>query len=201
MLPQYPPQSYPPPTSRANGNGMPPSLVDMRSTSGSSMPKLPTYDRDQRPSSSQSPALPQRRSTHSANPSSPTHHNPAQGTRSPSAKVPDEDMKPSTSGKKRSRRPSAIQTDRPDSSSGTGKPDLKKGKGTAPDASVAGSPPAVLVREKKQKACSNCRRAKLKCIIDDGETDCVRCTARKERCVFYPRSHVSSPLSSARRTN
>jgi hypothetical protein len=48
----------------------------------------------------------------------------------------------------------------------------------------------VLVREKKQKACANCRRAKLKCIVE-GDGDCVRCKARKEKCVFYPRSHVS----------
>jgi hypothetical protein len=53
------------------------------------------------------------------------------------------------------------------------------------------APPAVLIREKKQKACANCRRAKLKCIVDDGETDCIRCKARKEKCVFYPRGHVS----------
>lgn len=51
--------------------------------------------------------------------------------------------------------------------------------------------PAVLVREKKQKACANCRRAKLKCIVEDGESDCVRCQARKEKCIFYPRNHVS----------
>lgn len=43
-----------------------------------------------------------------------------------------------------------------------------------------------------QKACSNCRRAKLKCIVNDGETDCVRCKSRIERCVFFPRTHVSS---------
>lgn len=52
--------------------------------------------------------------------------------------------------------------------------------------------PAVLVREKKQKACSNCRRAKLKCMLDDGETDCVRCKSRREKCVFYPRNYVSA---------
>lgn len=51
--------------------------------------------------------------------------------------------------------------------------------------------PSVLVREKKQKACANCRRAKLKCIVEGNETDCVRCRARKERCIFYPRGHVS----------
>lgn len=50
-------------------------------------------------------------------------------------------------------------------------------------------PPSVLVREKKQKACANCRRAKLKCIVEGNETECVRCRARKERCVFYPRGH------------
>lgn len=54
-----------------------------------------------------------------------------------------------------------------------------------------GEAPAVLVRDKKQKACANCRRAKLKCIVNDGKVECVRCTARKEKCVFYPRSHVS----------
>ncbi len=52
------------------------------------------------------------------------------------------------------------------------------------------APPSVLVREKKQKACANCRRAKLKCIVESGDADCVRCRARKERCIFYPRSHV-----------
>ena len=51
--------------------------------------------------------------------------------------------------------------------------------------------PSVLTREKKQKACANCRKAKLRCIMDDGETDCVRCKSRKEKCVFYPRSQVS----------
>lgn len=53
------------------------------------------------------------------------------------------------------------------------------------------SPPAVLTREKKQKACANCRRAKLKCLVSKGETDCVRCQSRGERCIFYTRSHVS----------
>jgi hypothetical protein len=53
------------------------------------------------------------------------------------------------------------------------------------------APPAVLVREKKQKACSNCRRAKLKCLVEDGETVCVRCNSRKDACIFYPRGHVS----------
>jgi hypothetical protein len=52
--------------------------------------------------------------------------------------------------------------------------------------------PSVLTREKKQKACSNCRKAKLKCIMDDGETDCVRCKSRKEKCIFYPRTQVYS---------
>lgn len=51
--------------------------------------------------------------------------------------------------------------------------------------------PSVLTREKKQKACANCRKAKLKCILDDGETDCVRCKSRKEKCIFYPRTQVS----------
>ncbi|WVF70291.1 hypothetical protein IAT40_005080 [Kwoniella sp. CBS 6097] len=48
--------------------------------------------------------------------------------------------------------------------------------------------PAVLTREKKQKACSNCRRAKLKCIVEHGEAECVRCKVRKEKCVFFPRA-------------
>ena len=64
--------------------------------------------------------------------------------------------------------------------------------------------PSVLVREKKQKACANCRRAKLKCIVEEGKTDCVRCEARKEKCVFYPRSHVSRSImsgTSARRVD
>lgn len=51
--------------------------------------------------------------------------------------------------------------------------------------------PSILLREKKQKACANCRRAKLKCIMDEGVGSCVRCNARKETCTFLPRSHVS----------
>jgi hypothetical protein len=58
-------------------------------------------------------------------------------------------------------------------------------------ATATTEPPSILVREKKQKACANCRRAKLKCIVENNEVDCVRCRARKERCVFYPRGHVS----------
>jgi hypothetical protein len=50
---------------------------------------------------------------------------------------------------------------------------------------------AILLRDKKQKACANCRRAKLKCIFGD-ETVCVRCKARKEQCISYPRAHVSN---------
>lgn len=68
------------------------------------------------------------------------------------------------------------------------KPKIKAGSPTPPKDSKDGLP-SILVREKKQKACANCRRAKLKCIVEDGETDCVRCRARKERCVFYPRGH------------
>jgi hypothetical protein len=49
--------------------------------------------------------------------------------------------------------------------------------------------PSVLVREKKQKACTNCRRAKLKCIVKPPSAACVRCSARKEACVFQPRGH------------
>ena len=54
----------------------------------------------------------------------------------------------------------------------------------------SGAAPNVLVREKKQKACANCRRAKLKCIVESADGDCVRCKARKEKCIFYPRSRV-----------
>ncbi|WWC58781.1 uncharacterized protein I303_101325 [Kwoniella dejecticola CBS 10117] len=50
------------------------------------------------------------------------------------------------------------------------------------------SVPAVLTREKKQKACTNCRKAKLKCILEHGSTECIRCKSRKEKCVFFPRS-------------
>ena len=60
--------------------------------------------------------------------------------------------------------------------------------------------PNVLVREKKPKACASCRRAKLKCIVEEGNTDCLRCKFRKQRCIFYPRSHVRSfpaPFSSS----
>ena len=67
----------------------------------------------------------------------------------------------------------------------------------APTSPKADGHPSVLLREKKQKACSNCRRAKLQCIVEGGDTDCVRCKNRKERCIFYPKSHVCStgPLS------
>ena len=71
----------------------------------------------------------------------------------------------------------------------------KKNQTAASTSQSADSPPAVLVREKKQKACANCRKAKLKCMMDEGQADCVRCRARKEKCVFYPRSHVSCTSS------
>ncbi|WWC66230.1 uncharacterized protein I206_100131 [Kwoniella pini CBS 10737] len=51
------------------------------------------------------------------------------------------------------------------------------------------SVPAVLTRDKKQKACANCRKAKLKCILEHGSTECIRCKSRKEKCTFFPRSH------------
>nr|XP_019049434.1 hypothetical protein I302_03223 [Kwoniella bestiolae CBS 10118]OCF28364.1 hypothetical protein I302_03223 [Kwoniella bestiolae CBS 10118] len=50
------------------------------------------------------------------------------------------------------------------------------------------SVPSVLTREKKQKACTNCRKAKLKCILEQGSQECVRCKVRKEKCIFFPRS-------------
>jgi len=53
------------------------------------------------------------------------------------------------------------------------------------------SPPSILTREKKQKACAGCRRAKLKCITEEGQNECIRCRARNEKCYFYPRNHVS----------
>ncbi|WWD17687.1 hypothetical protein CI109_102128 [Kwoniella shandongensis] len=59
----------------------------------------------------------------------------------------------------------------------------KSGEGTTSKDSLA-----VLIREKKQRACSNCRKTKLKCVVEPGETICVRCKAREEKCVFYPRS-------------
>ena len=105
-----------------------------------------------------------------------------------------EDVKPldqgqgSGSNKKRPRRPSNGDQEGNSPPGNTGRMQGGKGRMSTPGGEA---PPAVLVREKKQKACSNCRRAKLKCIVDDGETDCIRCKARKEKCVFYPRSHVS----------
>ncbi|WWC86430.1 uncharacterized protein L201_001307 [Kwoniella dendrophila CBS 6074] len=48
--------------------------------------------------------------------------------------------------------------------------------------------PAVLTREKKQRACTNCRKAKLKCIVEEDSSECVRCLSRKERCIFHPRA-------------
>lgn len=65
----------------------------------------------------------------------------------------------------------------------------RTGDGEPPTKKIKEELPSVLVREKKQKACANCRRAKLKCIVNDGNNECVRCLARKERCVFYPRGH------------
>ncbi|WVQ62012.1 uncharacterized protein L199_000145 [Kwoniella botswanensis] len=50
------------------------------------------------------------------------------------------------------------------------------------------SVPSVLTREKKQKACTKCRKAKLKCILEQGSQECVRCKVRKEKCIFFPKS-------------
>lgn len=93
------------------------------------------------------------------------------GSQAPPTPAPTGEMKVQ---KKRARRPSTSQM--PPQSPSSPKLD--------------GGLPSVLVREKKQKACANCRRAKLKCIVETDGTDCVRCKARKERCIFYPRSHV-----------
>lgn len=41
---------------------------------------------------------------------------------------------------------------------------------------------------KKQKACLNCRRAKLRCKVVEGE-ECERCIAKGEKCKFKLRSH------------
>jgi hypothetical protein len=65
------------------------------------------------------------------------------------------------------------------------------GKSKTAESPMASGPPAVLIREKKQKACSSCRRAKLKCMVEEGNVECVRCRSRKEKCIFYPRGHVS----------
>ncbi|BEI84348.1 hypothetical protein CcaverHIS002_0409520 [Cutaneotrichosporon cavernicola] len=73
-----------------------------------------------------------------------------------------------------------------DSGNGNGN---ARGDGEPPRKKIKDELPSVLVREKKQKACANCRRAKLKCIVNDDFTECVRCLSRKERCVFYPRGH------------
>jgi hypothetical protein len=48
----------------------------------------------------------------------------------------------------------------------------------------------------KQKACLNCRRSKLKCVVDEEHGGaCVRCLTRNEECRFKSRTHVrSSPF-------
>ena len=50
----------------------------------------------------------------------------------------------------------------------------------------------LAVQEKKQKACTNCRKSKLKCLMDVGAKSCSRCRIRGERCVFRPRGYVSN---------
>ncbi|KAF9514496.1 hypothetical protein BS47DRAFT_1343075, partial [Hydnum rufescens UP504] len=43
---------------------------------------------------------------------------------------------------------------------------------------------------KKQKACLNCRRSKLKCVVDEEHGGaCVRCLTRSEECRFKSRTH------------
>lgn len=104
----------------------------------------------------------------------------------------------SSSMKKRPRSGSQVQPPRSSDQpppSGPSRNSVKK-KDTKDTVESPGGPPAVLTREKKQKACGNCRRAKLKCIIEGGEGDCIRCKARKEKCIFYPRSNVRPSLSS-----
>ncbi|ORX37401.1 hypothetical protein BD324DRAFT_626030 [Kockovaella imperatae] len=207
MLPQYPPQPYGNSQSSrpTHGNGVPSSISELRaSPSSSSIAKINNNDKDMQRQESgppfQSPSIGpgqlQRRNTFNvANGTDTGSDTDGTATSRPRA---DSEAKPGTgpSAKKRARRPSNINLDRP-----TSPPNSKNGStnGKKPKASAAAvtsaasaapdSPPAVLVREKKQKACSNCRRAKLKCIVEDGEADCVRCKARKERCVFYPRTH------------
>lgn len=39
-------------------------------------------------------------------------------------------------------------------------------------------------KEKRPKACANCRRAKVKCIKDDNEGNCKRCQAQGIQCVY-----------------
>lgn len=109
---------------------------------------------------------------------------PSTSTRMPPdsayADAPTRATKGGADGRKRARTASTTGDDR-----------ISPGRDVKFDPKGENGMPSVLVREKKQKACANCRRAKLKCIVEDNETDCVRCRARKERCIFYPRGHVS----------
>ena len=186
MLPQYPPQSsYPPPPSRSHGNGMNTPTSELRGGQGDGMGRNPHTN----PNTKGPPD-----SSHYSN-----HPPPTSPIASKSNGFEDRKSAPSTTGddsksgagasKKRARRVStSTHVDQPPQSPSRPSGSTSKAKSS----NTVESPPAVLVREKKQKACSNCRRAKLKCIVDKGETDCVRCKARKEKCVFYPRSHVSA---------
>ncbi|KAF8311000.1 hypothetical protein DL93DRAFT_2083956 [Clavulina sp. PMI_390] len=47
----------------------------------------------------------------------------------------------------------------------------------------------IVVKDKKQKACLNCRRSKLKCVVSTEGAACVRCATRKEECRFKTRAH------------
>ena len=182
MLPQYPPQPYDP-QSRPQGNGNTTPMSEVRTLTSPSIAKMTRADEKpgEQMLSSGPPSLLLRRNTFTPNGTNAPNEDAASATRPRS-----ESESKAGPAKKRSRRPSNLLMDPSSPNGKNGSSSGKKAKSSAaPD-----SPPAVLIREKKQKACSNCRRAKLKCIVEDGDGDCVRCKARKEKCVFYPRSHV-----------
>lgn len=167
-LPQYPPAHYPPPPARTQSypHGVP--MSEMRYGHPFGM----NDNGNENNSTSHSDGnryfrVPLREEER------PSHYHPSQPA-STSAINNGRPSEPRSQTKKRPRQSSASQN--PSHSQSPPSPKLE-------------NPPSVLVREKKQKACANCRRAKLKCIVEKG-SDCVRCESRKEKCIFYPRSHV-----------
>ncbi|KAK8866107.1 hypothetical protein IAR55_001258 [Kwoniella newhampshirensis] len=105
----------------------------------------------------------------------------------PAPSVPPSFVSSSSSASK-SVKKRARQSSLADSSAPSGETQNESSTQTKPGAASTKDSLAVLIREKKQRACSNCRKTKLKCVVEAGETVCVRCKAREERCVFYPRS-------------
>lgn len=184
-IPQYPPSIYPPPPPRTRADGMRmASTGEVKRVKGSSSAGQPNgelrrhslasddnAESDEPQKKGKAKATGRKRGNTQVQP----HHHPSDSS-FPSFPL-DHDVaqpsRPPTNGRSRSH--SQIQ----------------QPSGACVAASSVDSPPAVLVREKKQKACANCRRAKLKCIVEEGLTECVRCLSRKERCIFYPRAHVS----------